>query len=202
MPLCDLEIKNRYREDVRLRRSHSGGGISSAAREGPDPSPTPWAEARAARGRCRGQDRCRGVINHQPGPDKRTFPAVLKEAKKPSVSRELQPPGASGTVSAVRGICPSRGPEPIPNLLARWGRPGCVCPPSPPRLPHPSTPRGDAPSHGPKRLAFRAGLWMQTFLRKYTVTSPSGAHMQYIIRVPERGLGSPVPNHDHSLLAM
>lgn len=76
-----------------------------------------------------------GVINHQPGPDKRAFPAVLKGPK-------LRAPGGfSGTVSAVRGI--QSVPRPRCSAVPWRGRgvPG-ASPPSPSAAPCPSARRG------------------------------------------------------------
>lgn len=139
MSLCDLEIKNRYRQEVRLRRSHSRGRTSPVPRVGFDPFPPGGLSPAAPQGRCRGQDRCRGLLIINRGQTKEFSGG--SERTKTSLSRELQPPGVGGAASAVGGI----RSIPRPRRSTVPGRGGGVpgaSPPSPSAAFCPSATRG------------------------------------------------------------
>lgn len=136
-----------------------------------------------------------GVINHQPRPDKRAFPAVLKGPK-------LRSPGGFSRPQGRRDCqCYKRNPAApqLRCLLARRGRPGCV-PSLPlrcalslgsPWLMSPVTDqRGSFPERG---FGCR-----ESCVRTQEAAPSEPASSTHTVWTPaQQGLGSPVPNPDH-----
>lgn len=160
---------------MRLRRSHSRGGISSATQEGPDPSGCARRdEPRASPGAMRRQDGCRGgrtdgrtVINHQAGTDKRTLPAVLKDAKLQSPAG-FNPPGPAG-LSVLREefwSVPRPRAQPQPPGAAGASR-------EHPHLGAPSlrSPWVMSPVTDQRGSFTEQGLWVPRLLREGAVTN-------------------------------
>lgn len=138
-----------------------------------------------------------GVINHQPGPDKRAFPAVLKRPKL-RFPGGFSPQGPAGLSVLWEEFGPSRGPG-VHRPLAGKGRPGRV-PPLPlrralslrsPWLMSPVTDqRGPFPE---------GGFGCRESCRRTQEAAPSEpSSITYPVWTPaQQGLGSPVPNPDH-----
>lgn len=138
-----------------------------------------------------------GVINHQPRPDKRAFPAVLKEAK-------LQFPGGFSPRGRPDCHCCERNPvhpaaPALHSLQARRGRPGRV--PSLPlrgalslRSPWLMSPVTDQRDSFPER-----GFGCRESCVRTEEAAPSEpASSTCTVWTPaQRGLGSPAPNPDH-----